>query len=371
MNKITQSKVERVQSVLYPCEGNFSESIAFDQTNDKIYIPLNNGDNKYPSGVYTKSLSSNRDYEKLFYYERQSDIVMGCALSNDGDIFVGTVSNASALVVFDIKHNIGPKYLSLELSDSTGSFWLYNLLQKLLILVSLFLYSTFGLELRTNREHKVYPNCVCFDKQEERTVYVLCNTDFSTDNCKIFKVDLNSHLATLIPIEGVFAGSGISSVRANELYISTLTRVIRYDMNSGQSEILIENKKCGEFYDSITVFDQRVLFIAVFNYDRHLVSLVLRSRLLRAIVFALLSCTISLGYFNITNNDRSLPKNDQIRFVKYDIESNEVECIIVDPIANFDRTVTQVVCLRENVYLLTNWKANRALIIETSPKRSS
>lgn len=214
---------------------------------------------------------------------------------------------------------------------------------------------------------KGYANDLCFDDEDPTIVYMCTNVDYKVYNCYLYKINIVTNTFERICAEGPFtAAAGINCLKG-KIYVATLDQIwVLEKANPSNFERLQFNtvaQLAFPFFDNIIIdYQQGMILFAVYDAHQCFCYPVLSNPCCLAPSTYLYSYFYGAGYGDIHNTDRK-PNYDKVLYIIYNPETKKNAIKEVTFHSTFhDSTVTQVTNYRDDLFILTNWKANFIVI---------
>lgn len=302
----------------FPYKGHFAESL--NVINNKVYMPLNNGNLLHPSGLYILDLNTNV-WTLIFKFENK-EIVLGSKISSNLHEWIGLATNLESMIVYNLV---------------THSYKLIKLLG--------------------------YVNDICYDDTDANIVYVGTNVNYETYCGWLLKVNMTTFEYDIISKNTMNAICGICSHKEH-IYCSTLYNVKRMNKKTYFNETIMENDPSKPYYDNIRVYNDK-LNIAICTYNNTFAYWAMGNKYILKLINYLMSATIGIGYYDINNKNRKLIPCSEIMFATWDLikETSSMICI-QGKIPYFDSQITDMHQLHDNDYIFVNWVSNKIVKVK-------
>jgi hypothetical protein len=299
-----------------------------------VYFPLNNSDDpNNPSGLYEYNLESGKN--KLIFEYDNKYVILGCKIKNN--IFYGVESVNNLILIYNFKTKNQDK---IYLDQNVGVV-----------------------------------NDICCHPTKD-IIYFITNTNLGGHNGLVSQINfgltkkyvhvlIGNHPNALLKMPLVSL-SGIN-IYNNKLFFASLTSVYSYNLSDYILTDLTSdiNNKDYPLYDNITFYNNDI-YVAVFNYGSYMVKFGLENQYISQIADYILTLFFGSASYADKQRDNGKMTNTYIKFAKINKIDNSYKYYqFSEIISNFDKEITQIGMIYDNLYLLVNYKANSFAVIET------
>lgn len=319
MTSLKSFRATKYREIDFQNEHEFAESFYIE--NDDIYIPANiNHNNIIKCSLYKYNLTKFTE-APVVMATFLNTIILGCEIKNK--IFYGCITNTNCLLIYNLEHKQTIRRLKL----------------------------------------KGCPNDICV---HDKKIYLGINYNYRIYNGAVICIDTVTYAKTTIK-SNLYAVCGIY-VDDKNIYVTTLVNVMIIDKVSSHRYSVSVSNPLNPMYDNVRMHDDHTIDVAIYNYDNRVQSCVLRNYCLLAMGQYLFSTFFGSGYYDYVNpsSQRNANLSKQILFANINHQIKETTYYkMSNDIPDFDYEITQISYIQSlDKYVMTNWKANKFIIID-------